>query len=93
MIIQVVIGYLAARTTPSKPLLAAARAGIVLGGTDASIGWAISWAMGTGRGVVKLTPGRWIATAAFVIVLAALIATIGGLVAQWRNRTTKTAAT
>lgn len=93
IIIYGVIGYLAARAMPSKRLIAAARAGIVLGLTDASAGWAVSWAIGPGRWHRGLTPGWWIAIAIFVTVLAAVTATIGGLLAQWRNRTTTPAAT
>ncbi|MGI8508982.1 MAG: hypothetical protein ACR2MQ_06625 [Gemmatimonadaceae bacterium] len=92
-VIYAVIGYLAARAMQSKRLLAAARAGILLGLTDASAGSAISWVIRPAVWHRGLTLGWWIAIAIFVTVLATLIATIGGLVAQWRNRTATPAAT
>lgn len=42
-------GYLAARAAPGAPVHAAALTGLALGVTDATLGWATSWALGPGR--------------------------------------------
>jgi len=73
------IGFLAARAAPGAPLRAAALSGLILGLTDASAGWAASWAIGPGRIAGGLTTSRWLGTAIFVAVLAVGVATLGGL--------------
>ena len=52
-------GYLAARAYPAAPLQAALMTGVVLGVTDATAGWATSWAIGVGR-VAGLTISKWL---------------------------------
>jgi hypothetical protein len=73
------IGFLAARATPVAPLRAATLAGLIVGLTDASAGWAASWAIGPGRIAGGLTTSRWVGTAIFVAVLAVGVATLGGI--------------
>jgi hypothetical protein len=73
------IGFLAARATPIAPLRAAVLAGLIVGLTDVSAGWAASWAIGPGRIAGGLTTSRWLGTALFVAVLAVGVATLGGL--------------
>ncbi|GAB3358579.1 hypothetical protein GCM10027430_29240 [Lysobacter tyrosinilyticus] len=52
--------------------------GAVMGITDVTLGWAVSWAIGPGRVAIDLTPSDWIYTAAFAIVLGAIFGLIGG---------------
>ena len=89
-LIYAAVGYVAAR---QRDLLAAVAAGAIVGLVDASAGWALSWAIGPGRlpGLV-LTPTRWIQVALIVVVTAAGMAVIGGLVARFtRTRVSPTA--
>lgn len=79
------IGYLAARATPAEPVRAAALAGMVLGITDATAGWATSWALGAGRLAGGLTVSKWISTAIFVAALAAAVAALGGVAGRPPN--------
>lgn len=63
--------------------------GAVMGLTDVTIGWAVSWAIGPGRyDVGTLTPSDWIYTALFAAVLGAIYGLIGGsagtLTRRWR---------
>jgi hypothetical protein len=71
-------GLLAARAAPAAPVRTAALVGAALGLTDATLGWAVSWAIGAGRVSGGLTVGRWLATAVFVTALAAGVAAAGG---------------
>lgn len=71
-------GYLVARSAPVSAVRMAAIAGAVLGATDASIGWAISWMIGPGRMPEELTPARWVWTLIFMMAMAAGIAALGG---------------
>lgn len=53
--------------------------GATMGITDATIGWAVSWAIGPGRlAAGALTPSVWLYTAAFVVVLGIIYGLIGG---------------
>lgn len=80
-LVYLAIGFVAARTAATGPIAAAAFAAGAVGLADASIGWAISWALGPGRlpATQPLTPARWLRTAAFVVVLAAVVGALGGV--------------
>lgn len=80
-IIYFAIGFFAARASGASPLRAAAIAGAAGGAIDATIGWAVSWIVGPGRlpHGAQLTVSRWLIVAIFVTVLAACLATLGGL--------------
>jgi hypothetical protein len=86
-IIYGVYGYLAERSTPS-PLRAAALIGMLLGITDATIGWGVSRAVGPGR-VSGLTPATWLITAVLVTGTSAIIAAPSGTVARARAKAWK----
>jgi hypothetical protein len=73
-------GYLAAGAYPTAPIQAALLTGIVLGVTDATAGWATSWAIGVGR-VAGLTVSKWLLTAVSVAGIAAGVAALGGVAA------------
>jgi hypothetical protein len=75
------IGYFAARGAATSPLGAAALAAAIAGLADASLGWAISWKLGSGQlpAGMTLTPARWAATAVMVVALAAAVGTVGGV--------------
>ena len=58
---------------------AAVLLGMAMGLFDASIGWAVSWAIGAGRlPPGSLTVAVWILTAISVVVLGAVYGLIGG---------------
>ena len=73
-------GYLSARAHPAAPIQAALLTGIVLGVTDATAGWATSWAIGAGR-VAELTVAKWLVTAISVAGIAAGVAALGAVAA------------
>jgi hypothetical protein len=81
-IIYVVIGYLAARMTPKSSLKAAAFAGLLLGLTDATIGWAVAWIIGPGRVPGGITSVRWAVIALLVTAFSTGIAIVGALIAN-----------
>lgn len=59
--------------------LAAVLFGFAMGITDATLGWAVSWAIGPGRlAASTLTLSVWLYTATFVVVLAAMYGLVGG---------------
>lgn len=72
------IGFSAARSVKSTTIRMAALAGLLLGLTDATCGWAASWVIGPGR-VEGLTVTRWLSTAVFVASMSAGIAAVGGV--------------
>jgi hypothetical protein len=80
-LIYLAIGFVAARGAAANAVAVAALTSAVAGFVDASMGWALSWRIGPGRlpGGASLTIGRWIATAAFVIALAAAVGAVGGI--------------
>lgn len=49
---------------------------------DASLGWAVSWAVGPGRPETPLTATVWLWTALFVILVAVSTAGLGGIVGR-----------
>jgi len=73
-------GYLAAHAYPAAPIQAALLTGVALGVTDATAGWATSWAIGAGR-VAGLTIAKWLLTAISVAGIAAGVAALGGAAA------------
>lgn len=74
-VIYAIAGYFAMRAAgPSSAFLV----GAALGATDATAGWAVSWALGPGR-VSQLTMGRWLATAVMACAAAAACAGLGAL--------------
>ena len=77
-LLYLVIGFAAARL---GTLRTAALAGALAGLADASLGWAIAWRIGPGRlgPPGSLGPTRWAVSAAAVVLLAAVIASVGGL--------------
>jgi hypothetical protein len=79
-LIYLAIGFVAARGAAANAVAVAALTAVA-GFVDASMGWALSWRIGPGRlpGGASLTIGRWIATAAFVIALAAAVGAVGGI--------------
>ena len=81
LLIYLAVGYFAARQ--GGPLMNAAVAGAIVGFIDASIGWAVSYWIGPGRDPrVQLTPGVWVSTAVFVILLAGGCAAVGGAIGK-----------
>lgn len=85
-IIAATVGLFAARAEPVHRKRAAALAGVILGLTDATIGWAVSWLIGPGRVPGGLTPAVWCITAISVTALNCGIAWIGGAVGGWIGR-------
>ncbi|HKN67575.1 MAG TPA: hypothetical protein VJW73_14925 [Gemmatimonadaceae bacterium] len=73
-------GYLSARAYPAAPIQAALLTGVVLGVTDATAGWATSWAIGAGR-VAELTVAKWLVTVISVAGIAAGVAALGAVAA------------
>ena len=86
--IYLLVGWIAARgTSGGGQVRAAALAGALVGLTDASFGWAVSWYLGPGRTPDgALTLPSWFGTAFFVTLLAGAVAGIGGVAAK-RNST------
>jgi hypothetical protein len=80
-LIYAIIGYIAA-SAAGVSVQQSAVAGAVMGLVDATIGWAISWAIGPGRVSGGLTVTRWLATAVFVVVTAAVFGALGGALAR-----------
>ena len=75
-VLYIVFAYFAARMLG---FWAALSLGAVMGLTDVTIGWAVSWAIGPGRiDIGPLTPSDWIYTAAFATILGAIYGLIGG---------------
>ena len=83
-LLYLAIGFFAARVSTWNAIAAAAGAAGISGLIDASLGWAISWALGPGKlpQGVQLTVPRWVNTAVFVVAFAAAIGAIGGFVGR-----------
>jgi hypothetical protein len=79
--IYALVGYFAARSAHGGPVEAALLAGVVLGATDCTLGWAISWFIGPGKVNDRVTPTRWAAIAVIGTATAATIAALAGLLA------------
>jgi hypothetical protein len=66
---------------------AAVLLGAVMGVTDATIGWAISWSVGPGRlPEGTLTLSIWLITTAFVVFLGVIYGLVGGGVGAFLAR-------
>ncbi|PPT35780.1 hypothetical protein XarbCFBP8132_19730 [Xanthomonas arboricola] len=68
---------------------AAVLLGLAMGITDATLGWAVSWAIGPGRlAGGTLTLSVWFYTTTFAVILGAIYGLIGGgigvLTGRWR---------
>ena len=75
-IIYIILAFYCAR---KFGFLAAVLLGAVMGITDSTIGWAVSWFIGPGRlPVGTLTPLIWLISAAFVVFLGAIYGVVGG---------------
>ncbi len=75
-VLYIVFAYFAAR---AFGFWAALLLGAVMGITDVTLGWAVSWVIGPGRVAVDtLTPMDWFFTATFATVLGAVYGLIGG---------------
>jgi hypothetical protein len=80
-LIYAAVGFLAARAGGGLP--PALLAGIILGLVDATVGWAVSWAVGPGRPPEgTLSVGRWAVAAITVAVTGGCIGLLGGVVAR-----------
>jgi hypothetical protein len=91
LLLYAATGYLAARGRTTRRLEAAAGAGFVVGAVDATLGWAIAWAIGPGR-IEELTPALWFITAAMTGALALGVAVLGGVIAGRRARAAERSA-
>jgi hypothetical protein len=77
--IYLLIGFAAGRSARVDRAKVGAMAAAVAGVADASVGWAVSWAIGPGRAPSgTLSPGEWMLAAAIVVVFAAAIGYMGG---------------
>lgn len=58
--------------------------GALMGLTDASLGWAVSWILGPGRWEAGLlSPTTWVLTALQVVAVAALCGLLGGVLGKY----------
>jgi hypothetical protein len=70
------VGYLASRAGTVSD---AGAAGAAMGMVDATLGWAVSWAIGPGRMPDgTLTVSRWVVTLVVVTIIAAICGALGG---------------
>jgi hypothetical protein len=81
-LIYAIVGYVVARMADQNQLPFVLLAGVLIGLTDATLGWGVSWLVGPGKPKTTLTPARWIMTALVVMATSALLATIGAVVAR-----------
>jgi len=82
-VLYITFAYFAARMFGFKVALLL---GAVMGITDATIGWAVSWAIGPGRVPIDLTPSVWFYTALFAATLGVIYGLIGGGVSSLIGR-------
>lgn len=79
-VVYLAVGFIAGRSARVDQAKVGALAAIVAGIADASVGWAVSWAVGPGRAASgTLSPGEWMLAAAIVVVFAAAIGYLGGV--------------
>src|SRR5512147_1657727 len=77
-VVYATFGLLAGCT---RTLVTSAMVGAVMGLTDATLGWAVSWYIGPGRlPPGQLTIASWAKSAVTVVIIAMMYAMIGGLV-------------
>ena len=84
LLLYCVFGYWASSV---RTILFASIVGALMGLTDASLGWAVSWILGTGRwepGVLTLP--TWALIALQVTAVAAICALLGGVVRRYMPR-------
>jgi hypothetical protein len=78
--IYLMIGFIAGRGAQRHRARFGAIAAAVAGFADASLGWAVSWMIGPGRSPTgTLSPVGWVLTAAVVVLFAAMIGYVGGV--------------
>jgi uncharacterized membrane protein YeaQ/YmgE (transglycosylase-associated protein family) len=78
--IYLIIGFVAGRGARVHRARFGAIAAATAGFVDASVGWAVSWTLGPGRSPDgTLSPVRWVLTAALVVLFAAAIGYLGGV--------------
>lgn len=83
-VLYIVFAYFAARMFGFR---AALLLGAIMGITDVTLGWAVSWAIGPGRiAIDTLTLSDWFYTAAFATVLGAIFGLIGGSIGAFTGR-------
>ncbi len=87
LLVYAAAGFFAAR---AKSRWFSVLVGVVVGLTDATAGWGISWALGPGRSSSgAITLAQWLIAAASVIVLASVCAGVGGVIGGFaRSRKT-----
>ena len=80
-LIYLAIGFFAARASASNAVGVAAVVAGIAGLVDASVGWAVSRALGPGRlpNGIPSTIALWVTTAIFVVAIAAIVGAVGGL--------------
>lgn len=80
-VLYVAFGFLASR---ARTVGFATVVGVLIGLTDATLGWAVSWAIGPGRlEAGMLTPWTWVNAASLVVALAAICALLGAVIARY----------
>jgi hypothetical protein len=78
--LYLLIGFVAGRRASVDRGRIGAVSAALAGVADASVGWAVSWAVGPGRPPSgTLSPDEWIIAALVVVVFAAAIGYIGGV--------------
>ncbi len=78
-------GVFAGRASPGREVLGATAAGAAVGLVDASVGWAVSAAIGPGRTAAVISPLGWVAVALFVMATAGGIAAISAALSLHRS--------
>jgi hypothetical protein len=79
-LICALVGYWAMRSAGMRGVVLAA---VAIALVDATVGWAISWAIGPGRlSSGRMTPAEWAAAAVTVILLSLVAASLGAVAAK-----------
>jgi hypothetical protein len=86
-ILYLLIGFVAARHASVAPIRHAAVAAGIAGLADASVGWAISWALGPGRlpAGIQMTAAQRVITALIVGAVAAGLGALAGVLGRRRQ--------
>ena len=83
IVIYFMLGVLVTRGGETRhPLLHVIVVATLVALVDASLGWAVSWAVGPGKPDTPLTVTVWLWTALFVIVVAIVTVGLGGAVGR-----------
>jgi hypothetical protein len=77
LLIYAAVGFLASRGRLGRTAMATVLAGAVVGLTDATFGWAVSYLIGPGQPAKPLTPLLWAFVAVIVTLSAAVLAAMG----------------